>query len=95
MTTRILTANRLDDGIVVYLAEDRTWSERIEAALVACDGDEAADLVAAGADAERRCQVVGPYLMAVADNGTRKPLGTREKIRSKGPSIIGDPGIGN
>jgi hypothetical protein len=95
MTTQILTANRLDDGVVVYLAEDGTWAERIVAAQVACDDDAAADLVAAGEIAEHLCQVIGAYLMKVADNGTRRPLGTRETIRSKGPSVLSDLGIGS
>jgi hypothetical protein len=94
MTTQILTANRLDDGVVVYLAEDGSWSKRIEAAQVARDDEAAADLVAAGEIAEHLCQIVGAYLMKVADNGTWRPLGTRETIRSKGPSILADLGIG-
>jgi len=95
MNTQILTANRLDDGVVVYLAEDGSWAERIEAARVAGDADAAADLVAAGEIAEHLCQVVGAYLMKVADNGIRRPLGTRETIRSKGPSILSEFGIGS
>ena len=95
MSTQILTANRLDDGVVVYLADDGSWAERIDAARVARDDGAAADLVAAGEAGERACLVVSAYLMKVADNGTRRPLGTRETIRSKGPSILTDLGIGS
>ena len=95
MSVQIITANRLEDGVVVYLTEDWTWAEHIDAARIATDAGGAADLLTAGEAAERACHIIGAYLMKVADNGTRRPLGARETIRSKGPSILAEFGIGN
>jgi len=94
MSAQILTANRLDDGVVVYLADDGTWAERFEVARVARDADASADLLLAGEAGERACRIIGAYLMKVADNETPQPLGTRETIRGKGPSILTELGIG-
>jgi hypothetical protein len=86
---KAVTANRLSDGAVVYLAEDGEWAERINGARVA-DGKEAA--AALLADAERDaalCRVVTPYLIDVARNpdGALRPATYREHIRAFGPSI--------
>jgi hypothetical protein len=86
---KAVTANRLSDGAVVYLAEDGEWAEQINGARVA-DGKEAA--AALLADAERDatlCRVVTPYLIDVARNpdGALHPATYREHIRAFGPSI--------
>ena len=62
----VITANRLTDGIVVYLAPDGSWVEDLAHARVAVTEDEikALESEAAKAVAERR--VVATYPMAVA-----------------------------
>ncbi len=87
MSIQIVTANRLRDGAVVYLAEDGSWTEWIDQARVADDAEFAAELLAAGEAAERELIVVGAYLMKVSGDGQRQPIGCREVIRSKGPSV--------
>jgi len=79
----VITANRLIDGIVVYLASDGSWAEDLALARVAVTEDEvkALESEAAKAVAERR--VVGTYPMAVAvDDGVPVALSVRERIRA-------------
>lgn len=95
MTLKIVTANRLDDGLVVYLAADDSWSEVLnDAARAATEGEAAALMEAAQAAVARR-RVIGPYLMAVAAaDGAIHPVGTREIIRaSRGPTITPPSGL--
>ena len=86
---KAVTANRLADGAVVYLADDGEWTERIDGARVADGKDATAALLA---DAERDsalCRVVTPYLIDVSReaNGALRPATYRERIRAFGPSI--------
>jgi hypothetical protein len=92
---KVATANRLADGVVVYLADDGEWVEGIAGARIA-GGKEAA--VALLADAERDavlCRVVTPYLIDVTRDpgGALRPVTYREHIRAFGPSI--HPQFGN
>jgi hypothetical protein len=79
----VITANRLTDGIVVYLASDGSWVEDLARARVAVTEDEvkALESEAAKAVAERR--VVSTYPMAVAvEDGVPVALSVRERIRA-------------
>src|SRR5215469_4893153 len=89
---QVMTANRLRDGAVVYLAADGRWSTAIADGDVARDAAAAERLTAAGHQAAADQVVVGPYLIAVAvkDHGV-EPLGTRERIRALGPSVSERP----
>ncbi len=88
MTAQVMTANRLDDGAVVYLAPEGAWSERLVEAEVA---EDAATLHRLEAEAERAVRgqlVVGPYLFTVAlEAEGPRPIGQREIIRAAGPSV--------
>jgi len=92
MTLKVATANRLGDGLVVYLAADGSWSERLAEGRIA---DEAAQ-----AELEARAQaaavahvVVAPYLIEVRDeDGVVRPVRYREEIRSRGPTVRPDLG---
>jgi hypothetical protein len=87
----VLTANRLQDGIVVYLAADGGWVESIEGAVIARSADEARSLQAQGARDAARNVVVEPYLAEVAEAGGRAvPARMRERVRVEGPSVLGD-----
>lgn len=88
-----LTANRLTDGIVVYLAADDRWSESLQDADVA-EGKEAADaLLVRAAPSVDRNEVVEPYLFEVSpeDEGIRA-ISVREIIRQAGPTVRRDLG---
>jgi hypothetical protein len=87
----VLTANRLHDGIVVYLAADSRWVEGIEEAAVARSPDEARALQEQGARDAAASLVVEPYLAEVAEAAGRLvPARMRERVRVEGPSILGD-----
>lgn len=93
MTYKILTANRLDDGLVVYLG-NAGWTADIDAAQRAHDDDTAAALDYRGKQAAARNQVADPYLIDLDDNddGNGEPVRWRETIRANGPTIRRDLG---
>ena len=79
----VVTANRLIDGIVVYLAPDGSWVEELAGARVADTEEEtkALESEAAKAVAERR--VVSAYPMEVGfEDGIPIALSVRERIRA-------------
>lgn len=90
-TTSVLTANRLQDGTVVFLAADGAWVENIEGAAIARSVQETQALEAQGARDAARNLVVEPYLAEVREAGGHLvPLRARERVRVDGPSILGD-----
>lgn len=88
MTTRVLTANRLHDGIAVWLASDGQWSLSLRDALLARHDDAVAALEAAGRRALDDNRVVDVNLIEVEETprGPR-PFRLRERIRAEGPTI--------
>lgn len=85
---QVVTANRLDDGIVVYLDPAGGWTERLGAALQ-IEGESAlAAAVALGKKAEADQIVVESYPIDVArDGAVLTALRLRERIRAEGPTI--------
>lgn len=87
MKPQILTANRLRDGIVVFLARDGSWSEDIDDSRVADEETDRVEMVAAGERAVAAGIVVGPYLIDASVVGGRiRALRLRERIRAAGPT---------
>jgi len=80
----VVTANRLKDGIVVYLAPDDTWTEDIAAAARAEREDEVKALETTAEKAVRERLVVGVYSMpiGVKEDGSVDPISVRERIRA-------------
>ena len=79
----VVTANRLTDGVVVYLAADEKWTEAIANARVADTEEETKALEAIAENAVRERLVVAVYPMAVAlKDGAIDPLSVRERIRA-------------
>ncbi len=88
MPDKVMTANRLKDGTIVYLAEGENWVERLSLARLAQTGESQQALEAAAERAVQRQVVVGPYLIDVeADHSAIRPIGQRERIRACGPTI--------
>lgn len=88
---KIVSANDVLVGDVVYLDAHGSWTRRLQEASVAY-GEEAADaLLSAGTQPEK---VVGAYLVdvALAADGRRTPTHFREKFRDLGPSNRPDLG---
>ncbi len=79
----VVTANRLLDGIVVYLAPDGGWVEELARAWLADTEAETKELesVAAKAVAERMVVAVYPMEVDILD-GVPVALSVRERIRA-------------
>lgn len=79
----VITANRLIDGIVVYLAPDGGWVEDLAHAKLAATPEETKELegVAAKAVADRVVVAVYPMDVALQD-GVPVALSVRERIRA-------------
>jgi hypothetical protein len=81
---QVASANRLTDGVVVFLDDAGQWVTRLDRAALARD-KRAAEILLDRARAES-FPVVDPFLVAVTedDDGTIEPLSLREKIRASG-----------
>ena len=81
---QVASANRLSDGVVVWLDDAGDWSIRLDRAAIARDG-RAGEILLRRAQAEAFA-VIDPFLVAVTedDDGTVEPLSLREKIRASG-----------
>ena len=91
MTLNVATANRLGDGLVVYLAADGSWSERLAESFVAADETARAELEARARAAAHH--LVAPYLIEVVhEEGAMRPVQYREEIRARGPTVRPDLG---
>ncbi len=86
----VITANRLEDGIVVYLSEDDKWLTDLASARVADDEADLENLSAIAGQAAADQLIVSAYSMAVDLNeGTPQAKSVREQIRaSHRPTII-------
>jgi hypothetical protein len=85
---KVICANRLADGIVVYADRDGSWSERLsQAKIFASKAEAEAGLLIAQNDAKRNL-VVEPVEVEVAeDAGGLRAVTLREAIRARGPTI--------
>lgn len=90
---KAITANRLRDGEVIFLAPGPGWVERLDDAALFEDAAVEAALAAAKALAEGEQFAVDVYAfdLRVAD-GQRVPVKTRERIRALGPTVRIDLG---
>ena len=93
MSAKAVTANRLADGRVVYLAVDGAWSEHLTQAAWS-ESEEGHDELLARAEADAAAAVVvEPYLFAVSvEHGAPAPVRLRELIRGAGPTVRRDLG---
>jgi hypothetical protein len=79
----VVTANRLVDGIVVYLAKDGGWTESLDDARLAETEEETKALEAEAAKSVAERLVVAVYPMPVEiENGHVHALSVRERIRA-------------
>jgi hypothetical protein len=81
---QVASANRLSDGVVVWLDDAGGWTIRLDRAAVSRDG-RAGEILLQRAQVEA-FTVIDPFLVAVTedDDGTIEPLSLREKIRASG-----------
>ncbi len=81
---QVASANRLSDGLVVWLDDAGEWTVHLERAAVARDA-RSGEILLQRARAES-FPVVDPFLVAVVEeeDGSIEPLSLREKIRATG-----------
>ncbi|NTJ42333.1 DUF2849 domain-containing protein [Agrobacterium larrymoorei] len=93
MVDKVLTANRLSDGIAVWLDAAGEWTEDLQAALVARHAEAVASLEEIGKRDFSANKVVDVNIVDVAEeNGKLWPTRLRERIRAAGPTIPYAPG---
>lgn len=86
--TRVLTANRLTDGISVWLAADGEWTTSIVEAFLARHDDAVAALEAAGQQALADNRVIDVNVIEIEETASGpRPNRLRERIRADGPTI--------
>lgn len=82
-TQRIVTANTLHTGTVVYLDARGRWVEAIEGAVVVADDALLRSLQAAAQQSVARCEVTSVYALDVrVVDDHPVPLSVRELIRA-------------
>ena len=90
---QIVTANRLRDGVAVFLDRGGRWSERIDEATLALEPQAAAALEVRAKDDEKATVVTGSYLIdAKRRDGRIRASHIRERIRTLGPTVRLDLG---
>lgn len=87
-TVHAITANRLDDGRVVYLRADRAWVSALDDAELV-DEPARRDELVAWAAREQSLIVTGCYALDVGVTASgAKVLSTRERIRAAGEESV-------
>lgn len=96
MSDKVLTANRLTDGIAVWLDANGQWVENLQDALVARHAECIASLEAIGSQAYADNKVVDVNVIdVVGTHGKLWPLRLRERIRAQGPTMDYAAGYGH
>ena len=91
MALQIFTSNRVSDGIVVFQADDGSWTESLEKSYVIRDEDALVQATERAEEAAVAAVVVDPYSIDVTeDYGEIRPVRYRERIRAYGPTIHPD-----
>ena len=89
---RVITANRLSDGEVVWFAHGDQWVEALQLATVLSSQDEAAALAEAQVWVAKNIVVDVYAIDVVVEGGRVVPQRLREIIRAAGPSMRTDLG---
>jgi Protein of unknown function (DUF2849) len=85
---KVLTANRLSDGISVWYARTNEWVEDINKADVVSDKEAVIWLEKIAAETLAKGQFCDVVLIDVEDTATGpRPIKLRERIRADGPTI--------
>ena len=93
MNGKILTANELLSGDVIYFSQTGIWSRDLDEAFVGLDDNAWTWLEQKGEGEDRLGRVVGAYLVDVEKTTTGvRPTHIRERIRTLGPTVRNDLG---
>ena len=82
---KMITANDLATGSVVYLAAGDAWVKHVDAAIEYADDAAAEDGLAVGRRDAARNLIVDPFVTEKGGGGRKMTL--RESIRAGGPTI--------
>jgi sulfite reductase (NADPH) hemoprotein beta-component len=84
---RLVTANRLRDGVPVYRTAKGCWATAIDAASLVPEA-EADALLAESQAGPPPLPVVAPYIIEAVREGPKiEPVALREQIRATGPTV--------
>jgi hypothetical protein len=85
---KAITANRLSDGLVVFLSEAGDWSLSVDDARLFADGPELEEALAFGKAQHAARIILDPYAIDMETVGEKTlPTRLRERIRAMGPTI--------
>lgn len=85
---RMIIANRLTDGRVVFLTAGHGWTTAIADGLIVTEADAAEQALAAAMQGEPGSQVIDPNLIDISlEDGKPRPTAIREAIRAFGPTV--------
>ena len=90
MPRRVITANRLIDGAVVWRDAAGRWRKAIDLAAAGDDDETIARMLAGARKEEAAGIVIAPYEVEVeqtAVSGKVLPTRLRERIRACGPTV--------
>jgi hypothetical protein len=89
----MITANRLNDGIVVFLDADGGWTEDFHRGAIFEDAEARALAIGVGTAAAAANLVIDPYPIELERRaGHLAPKALRERIRATGPTMRTDLG---
>ena len=84
---RLVTANRLRDGVPVYRTAEGDWAIEIDEASLVPEAESEA-LLAASQAGPPPLPVVAPYVIEASRDGAKvEPSTLREQIRASGPTV--------
>ena len=85
---RMIIANRLTDGLVVFYTDEGGWNVDIAEGAIIEDQTAEERMFAAAKSDEDACVVIDPNLIDVTlDDGSPRPVAIREAIRAFGPTV--------
>ena len=85
---KAITANRLSDGLVVFLTGGRSWSLSVDDAELFADGPDLEGALTFGREQHAARVILDPYAIDMETVGDKAlPVRLRERIRALGPTI--------
>ena len=85
---QVITANRLRDGVVMFLDPEANWVERLAEAQVFSNVEGSTAALQSAQKDEAANIVLDVYAVDVAEtSGTWVPVKLREAIRAQGPTV--------
>lgn len=89
---QVVSANRLSDGIVVFLGPDGAWVEGLQAAALFDKASVEQGLAKANADSKANVVIEVLAFEVIEEAGRRRPAHIRDAIRAAGPTVRRDTG---